>query len=62
MCVEIYNENRDFPPKTFPPKKMSQKKFLAEKKSEIFFQILENKKNLILKKNIFWIFIFLKKQ
>jgi hypothetical protein len=44
--------------KLFRQNKMSQKKFLAEKKSEIFFQILENKKIFKILENIFWIFIF----
>jgi len=58
VCVENVFPIGQKRQKLFPPKKMSQKKKMAEKKSEIFFQILENKKNLILKKNIFWIFIF----
>jgi hypothetical protein len=46
-------------PKTFSAKNIFRKMFLAE---EIFFQILEYKKFLILKKNIFLDFLFSKKQ
>jgi len=46
----------------FVTKTFYQKMFLAEKMSQIFFQILEYKNFLILKMNIFLDFSFFKKQ
>jgi hypothetical protein len=63
VCVEKnvrddYKIDKTF----FPPKKMSEKKFLAEKKSEIFLQNFKIKKNLKFLENYFLDFSFSKKQ
>jgi hypothetical protein len=41
VCVEEIFEKQDFLKNLSPPKKIVTKKFLAEKMSEIFFQILK---------------------